>query len=128
MSSPCHTHPDLQDPYMGLTFTSSGWGRNNNGDLLRKEPPSLGPLLVLSNESFRHKKTQVRRAASETAGQLFRISHHLSAIIHRLGPTRSVFFTLCIWSCPLLTSTTPPSLTSGHLPQITPFCCHSPHG
>lgn len=34
---------------------------------------------------------------------------------HQLGPARNVSFTLPIWSCSHVTSTTPPSLTSGHL-------------
>lgn len=71
-------------------------------------------IFVSCSLPFRYQQTHGNGAEYQTTKQL-RIATDLTAATHQLKPARNVSFTLPIWSCSHVTSTTPPSLTSGHL-------------
>lgn len=109
--SPRHTHTPSSGSYMGFQHTVFLAGEDNTDGLPRKEVA----IFVSCSPPFRYQQTHGRGAECKTASQRLGIGPDPSAAIHQLRPAKNVSFTLPIWSCSHVTSTTPPSVTSGHL-------------
>lgn len=111
MCSPRHPHVMSFGSYVGLQYSFFLAGEGSTDYLPWKDVA----IFVFCSLPFTYQQTHESGAEGKTTSKQLRIATHLSAVTHQLRLAGSVSFTLSIWSHSHVTSTTPPSLTSGHL-------------